>query len=232
MKRVAIVQSNYIPWKGYFDLIRSVDEFILIDDVQYTRRDWRNRNMIKTPQGKQWLTIPVVVKGKFDQKIMETEVSSEDWGQTHWRTLVANYSKSGFFKKLGPEFEEIYRTEKSRFLSQINYRFLMKINELLGIKTVLRWSMDYPCEAASPSQKLLKLCLASGASHYTSGPAAREYLDVEIFRRENIEVEWFNYEGYPEYPQLYPPFDHFVSILDLIFNMGPRAIDYMKVIKA
>ena len=98
MKKVAIVQSNYIPWKGYFDMIASVDEFILYDDMQFTRRDWRNRNLIKTPTGLQWLTIPVKVKGKFEQKIRETEIEGHDWAKTHWQSLVHNYGKAKHFR--------------------------------------------------------------------------------------------------------------------------------------
>jgi hypothetical protein len=98
-KKCAIVQSNYIPWKGYFDLIAAVDEFILYDDMQYTRRDWRNRNQIKTPQGLQWLTVPVVVKGLYYQKIRETEIDGTVWATSHWKSLVANYKRAPHFER-------------------------------------------------------------------------------------------------------------------------------------
>src|SRR5687768_17987150 len=96
-KRIAIVQSNYIPWKGYFDLINSVDEFILFDSAQYTRRDWRNRNLVKTSAGPTWLTIPVATKGKFDQRICDTVVSERNWPQQHWKTIAHWYAKATHF---------------------------------------------------------------------------------------------------------------------------------------
>src|ERR1700754_2429408 len=99
-KRVAIVQSNYIPWKGYFDLIAAVDEFILYDDMQYTRRDWRNRNQIKTPLGVQWMTVPVQVKGKYYQKIKDTEIDGIDWAEAHWRLLAQNYRRAAHFNEI------------------------------------------------------------------------------------------------------------------------------------
>lgn len=108
MKKVAILQSNYIPWKGYFDLIGAVDEFILYDDMQYTRRDWRNRNQIKTPQGVQWLTVPVRVKGKYEQKIRDTEIDGSDWAVAHWKALVQNYARAPHFAEIAAWLEPLY----------------------------------------------------------------------------------------------------------------------------
>src|SRR5262245_55628331 len=140
-KKVAIVQSNYIPWKGYFDLINSVDEFILFDDMQYTKRDWRNRNKIKSVKGSLWLTIPVEVTGKYFQKIKETVVSDQTWRQKHWRTIVHSYSKAVYFKIYQDVFEELYLGSNERFLSEINHRFLQAVCQLLGVKTKITWSM-------------------------------------------------------------------------------------------
>lgn len=108
MKKVAIVQSNYIPWKGYFDMIAAVDEFILYDDMQYTRRDWRNRNQIKTPQGVQWLTVPVLVKGKYHQKIRETEIDGTEWQEIHWRALESNYKRAPHYRAISALLEPLY----------------------------------------------------------------------------------------------------------------------------
>jgi hypothetical protein len=129
MKKIAISQSNYIPWKGYFDLINSVDEFTLYDDAQYTRRDWRNRNKIKTPQGLQWLTIPVDVKGKYFQKINETKISDKGWGVKHWQQIKQNYAKAKNFKKYKDIFEELYLSCKEEYLSEINHKFIIAINQ-------------------------------------------------------------------------------------------------------
>lgn len=227
-KRVAIVQSNYIPWKGYFDLISSVDEFIIYDDVQYTRRDWRNRNRIKTPSGLKWLTIPVECKGRYLQKINETVTSDPSWNRKHWQTIVHNYSRAPYFKEYRDFFQELYFTCQERFLSKINYRFLTAICRLLGIDTVFSWSTDYRREK-DKTESLLSLCLQAEASEYISGPAAKSYLEEERFEGAGIALTYVDYSGYQEYAQLYPPFEHAVSILDLILNTGPEATRYMKV---
>ena len=227
MKRVAIVQSNYIPWKGYFDLINRVDEFILYDDMQYTRRDWRNRNKIKTPDGTAWLTIPVEVKGKYLQKINETRINDKNWCRKHWQTLVAYYSKASCFKLYKDLFEELYLTCNEEYLSRINYRFILAINEILGITTSIRWSGEFTLSEGK-TEKIIGICKDTNAGIYLSGPAAKEYFDEEIAERENIKVEWMDYSGYPAYSQLYPPFTHNVTVLDLIFNQGPDSKKYMK----
>ena len=168
-KRVAIVQSCYIPWKGYFDLINLVDEFILYDDRQYTRRDWRNRNRIKTPQGSQWLTIPVEVKGRYEQRIDETRISNPDWAERHWKTLTHNYGSAPHFDDYRETFEELYAGSTDPRLSAVNRRFLEAINGLLGIKTRLSWSTDYEAEG-SKTERLVSLCRAARATTYLSGP--------------------------------------------------------------
>ncbi len=227
-KRVAIVQSNYIPWKGYFDLMNLVDEFILYDDVQYTRRDWRNRNKIKTPRGLRWLTIPVRVKGRYYQKVRETEVSDLGWGETHWQSIVHNYSRAGHFDTYRDLFEELYLGQSESFLSRINYRFLTAICRLLGIRTKLAWSMDYAITEGEKTERLVDLCKQAGATEYLSGPAAKAYMKEGLFEDEGIALRYMDYSGYPEYNQLFPPFEHGVSIVDLIFNEGPDAPRYMR----
>lgn len=225
-KSVAIVQSCYIPWKGYFDLIASVDEFILYDDRQFTRRDWRNRNRIKTPQGTQWLTIPVETKGRYHQRIDETEIGDPHWGESHWKTIAHNYSAAACFSEYRELIEGLYRAGGERRLSVVNRRFLETIMEVLGITTPLRWSTDYEAEGTK-TDRLVALCRAAGASDYLSGPRARSYLDEAAFAAAGINVSYFDYSGYPEYEQLYPPFEHAVTILDLLFNTGPEARRYV-----
>ena len=227
MKKIAILQSNYIPWKGYFDLINMVDEFILYDDMQYTRRDWRNRNKIKTPQGLQWLTIPVEIKGKFFQKIKDTKITDKKWNIKHWRTISQNYSKAKYFKDYKDIFEELYLTCDEEYLSQINYKFITTINEILEIKTKLRWSSEFEL-VDGQTEKLLGICKDCNADIYLSGPAAKDYFNEDLAKQENIKVEWMDYSGYKEYEQLNPPFEHGVTILDLIFNEGDRAKEFMK----
>ena len=227
-KTVAIVQSCYIPWKGYFDLINRVDEFVLFDDRQFTRRDWRNRNRIKTPQGTQWLTVPVLVRGRYHQRIDETRVSEPGWTEKHWRTLQHSYASAPHFRELAPTVEAAYRDVADEpMLSLVNRRLLEVVMKLLGIDTKLSWSTEYDAEG-SRTERLVSLCRAAGADRYVSGPRARAYLEEEQFERAGIELEYADYDGYPEYPQLHGEFDHFVTVLDLLFSVGRDAPRYLK----
>jgi hypothetical protein len=226
-KKVALVQSNYIPWKGYFDLINMADEFILFDTMQYTRRDWRNRNRIKSPQGAAWLTIPVEVKGKYFQRINETAISDPAWNRAHWKTVVHSYSRAEYFHVYRERFEALYRGSSEKYLSQVNHKFLVAICEILGINTKISWSTDYHL-LEGRTERIVDLCKQTGATEYISGPAAKSYTDEELFQREGILLRYIDYSGYPEYRQLFPPFEHRVSIIDLIFNEGPDATRFMK----
>jgi hypothetical protein len=225
-KSVAIVQSNYIPWKGYFDLINLVDEFIIFDDMQYTRRDWRNRNKIKTPNGLLWLTIPMKVRDRYFQKICESVISDPQWNEKHWKAIRYNYAKAPFFDDFKDIFEELYFGCEEKLLSYINYQFLTDICKILGIDTKLSWSMDYNL-IEGKTERLVDLCKQSGATSYLSGPSAKGYIEEVLFEREGISLEYINYSEYPEYTQMFPPFEHGVSIIDLIFNEGPNAPKFM-----
>ena len=227
-KRVAIVQSNYIPWKGYFDLIASVDEFILYDDVQYTRRDWRNRNLLKTASGLQWLTIPVEVKGKYHQKIRDVVVSDAGWSSTHWRTITHHYSRAPHFRGMKERVERWYaEVAPLTSLSAINEHLLRAVCGALDIGTAITKSSDYALSEGR-TERLLELCRQAGAGTYLSGPSARGYLDEALFRDAGMTVEWMDYGSYREYPQLHPPFEHGVTVLDLLFNTGADARSYLK----
>jgi hypothetical protein len=226
-KVVAIVQSNYIPWKGYFDLINLVDEFILFDDVQYTKRDWRNRNLIKTPAGPAWLTIPVEVKGRFFQRIRDTVASDDAWRRKHWAAIAHSYAKAPYFREYKDRLEPLYLGSGERNLSAINRRFLEAFCEILGIGTKLSSTADYRV-VEGKTERLVDLCLQAGATEYLSGPAARAYIDPEQFERSGVSLRYMDYSGYPEYEQLYPPFEHSVSVVDLVLMAGPRAREYMK----
>jgi len=226
-KRVAIVQSNYIPWKGYFDLINRVDEFILLDSVQYTPRDWRNRNRIKMSHGLQWLSIPVQRKGRSCQRIDQTKVKDTRWARKHWQTLQHAYGRASYFKEYAPFVERLYvRASEEEYLSRINFTFLCALCDLLGIRTRLTWSTNYR-PAGGKTERLVSLCRQAGATEYVSGPSARSYLEPEFFERASIQLSYMDYSGYPEYPQIYPPFEHAVTILDLIFSVGPDAPRYL-----
>lgn len=229
-KKVAIVQSNYIPWKGYFDIINMVDEFVLYDDCQYTRRDWRNRNKIKTENGLQWLTIPVNVKGKFHQEIRDVKIADSDWARKHWGTLCQHYKNAEHFKEFKDIFECLYLSMDRIYLSEINYIFISEICKTLGIDTTIRWSYSIT-SFGSKTERLAEICRKTGATEYVSGPIAKKYIDEPQFEEIGCKITWMDYSNYPQYHQLYDGFTHEVSVLDLLFNEGKMATKYMKSFK-
>ena len=226
-KTVAIVQSNYIPWKGYFDLINRVDEFILFDDVQFTRRDWRNRNRIKTRDGLAWLTIPVRVKGRFLQTIKDTVISDPQWNRRHWNTLVHHYARARHFREYEAALQQLYLDSTETHLSDVNFRFITAICGMLGIRTRISRSMDYHL-IDGQTARLVDLCKQANATDYLSGPAAKAYVNEDLFRQAGIALHWMDYSGYPQYRQRFPPFEHRVTILDLLLSEGQDAPKYMR----
>jgi hypothetical protein len=229
-KKIIITQSNYIPWKGYFDSIKLVDEVILYDDMQYTKRDWRNRNKIKTPKGPEWMSIPVEVKGKYFQAIKDTKVSDSNWNKKHWDLIKENYSKADSFLDNKEFFENLYLNCNEDYLSLINYRFLRAISDYLGINTPIIFSMDFDL-IEGKTERLIDLCKKVGGTDYYTGPAAKNYMDEDLFAQENINVHYLDYSCYPVYKQLNGDFTHEVSIIDLILNEGENASLYMKNFK-
>jgi hypothetical protein len=223
-KTVVILQSSYIPWKGYFDLINLADEFIFYDDVQYTRLDWRNRNKIKTSAGLKWLTIPVGYD--MDWKIYQVEMKKQLWKKKHKKTIEQNYSRAAHFNEFKDLLNELYDNDINN-LSAFNQRAIKIIAQRLGIKTKFSDVRDYKPEGYR-TERLIDLLKKAGAGKYISGPAAKSYLIESRFEEEGMKLEYFSYEGYPEYTQLYGPFEHQVSILDLIFNEGKNAAKFMK----
>jgi hypothetical protein len=226
--KVAIIQPNYIPWKGYFDIINMVDIFVLYDDVQYTVRDWRNRNRIKTKNGLIWLTIPT--DGTQNKIIKDVKVVwDEKWNLKHWKSILINYHKASYFKDYKDFFEDLYLNTKEKYLWEIDLKFILAINQILGVKSKIICSSELNYDRTlHKTERLIAILKELGATSYLSGPSAKNYIDEGLFERENINLEWMDYSGYPEYPQLYPPFVHEVSIIDLILNVGPDAKKYMK----
>jgi hypothetical protein len=227
MKRGVITQSNYIPWKGYFDSIKKVDVFVVYDDMQYTKRDWRNRNMIKSAQGLKWLSIPVEVKGKYFQKINETKIADKSWNLSHWEILKQNYKTAAHFKEMSEWIEPLYKNCNFDFLTDVNLHYIHAICGFFQINTEIRLSSEFEL-AEEKTQRLVNICKDLHITDYYSGPAAKAYMDESRFANETINVHYWDYSNYPEYKQLYPPFEHGVSILDLIFNEGPNSIQYLK----
>lgn len=228
-KKVAVLQSNYIPWKGYFDIIGSVDEFIFYDDLQYTKNDWRNRNKIKTDKGASWLTIPV---GSSESRLIcEVGLPQNGWQEKHWRTICQYYKKAKCFSQFKDFFEEIYLGKTHTNLSEFNHSIIKKIStEIFGFDTEFLDSRNFDLHGAK-KERLLDLVKKSGATEYLSGPAAKNYVSEKDFDDIGIRLEWMDYSGYPEYPQAFPPFIHEVSVIDLIFNCGYDAVKYLEKTK-
>ena len=225
MNKVAVIQSNYIPWKGYFDIINDVDHFIFYDDVQYTKNDWRNRNKIVTPNGSMWITIPVGTS--LNRLINEVKINDFNWQDRHWKSIKQNYSRAPYFKKYREFFEEIYLAQKWQGLSELNQYVIKKIAvEVLNVKTRFSSSEIYNAQGER-QERLLEVLKKVNADAYISGPAARDYIELDRFKDAGIQLVYKDYSGYPEYVQMFKPFDHFVSIIDLIFNSGPDAAWYI-----
>ena len=227
--RICIIQSCYVPWKGFFDLIGQCDEYVIFDSVQYAKGHWHNRNRIKTANGMQWLTIPVITKGRFDQSIDQVEIE-KPWADKHWRTLELAYKRAPFFEQLASAVRGWYeRADKEPLLTEVNTIFLHGVAELLGLKTRIVRDTIYPAQGVK-TDRLVQIAREAGADRYFSGPSARGYFDESMFKTSGITPEWMNYEGYPEYPQLHGSFEHAVTVLDLLFNTGSDATRYLRTI--
>lgn len=215
--RAGIIQSSFIPWRGYFDFIASVDIFIFHDDIQYTKNDWRNRNRIKTPNGTMWLTVPVSYR-KSSQLICDTEIDdSTKWRKKHMNQWAENYRKAAHiddvFELLGDMGDGEART-----ISQLNIRLIQSICSYLAIHTQTILSSELKVDGKK-TDRLINLLRAVSATTYLSGPTADNYLDKDAFRNAGITLEYKSYD-YDPYPQLWGEFNGAVSVLDLIANCG------------
>ena len=224
-KRLAISQSNYIPWKGYFDLIASVDRFVVYDSVQFTKNDWRNRNLIKTQAGLQWLSIPV--GADIHRRIRDVELPPSPWRLKHWKSIAAAYARAPFFSDVAAWLEPLYREAQDARLSEFNVRLMRAICGYIGVRTEIVTHDGVHCEQ-DRVMKLVEICHRHGAGVYVSAPAGRQYIDPATFARNGLALEWFDYAGYPCYPQLHGPFVHQVSILDALFNCGPHRERFLR----
>lgn len=226
--KCVILQPSYIPWRGYFHQIALADTFVFYDDVQYDTRGWRNRNRIKSAQGGRWLTIPVHHRGAQvnHTPIHQIEISWErPWNEEHWRTLRSTYARAPYFKDYADLVESFY-TRTDRCLADFTIESTIALARALGIiHTKFLRSSELEASGAK-TDRLLSILTGLGADHYLSGPSAQDYIETEKFDQAGIQLEYMTY-NYPEYPQLYPPYDPQVSILDLLFMTGPRALDFI-----
>ncbi len=224
-KKVVVLQSNYLPWKGYFDLIRHADVFIFYDDVQFTKNDWRNRNKIKTPRGPEWISIPCGTD--LNRNINQVVIKDHSWQKDHWNRININYEAAPYFHMYKDFFEDFYLAKKWDNLSVLNQYLINRIAEdFLNLKTRFEQSTDYN-PVGMRLDRLMDVLKKSGASEYISGPAAKDYITPEAFQKENIRLTWMDYSKYPVYRQQFPPFAHEVSVIDLLFNEGPDSIRYI-----
>lgn len=223
-RRVAVVQSCYLPWKGYFDLIRRVDLFVFYDDVKYTKNDWRNRNIVKMRNAMVWLTIPIG-KEATKQRICDVEIRSHHWQLKHWRTLNQCYGKCDYFDQYAPFFEDLYCRRTWARLTELNQLLTRRLAKWLGIEAVFLDSRSFDLHGKK-QERLLDLLTQLNATSYLSGSAASAYIDASEFARRNIELRFMNYQ-YPEYPQGEPPFLSRVSVVDLIFRFGADSGNYI-----
>ncbi len=216
--KVAILQSNYIPWRGYFNLIKEVDIFIFHDDLQYTKNDWRNRNLIRTQSGLRWLTIPVGTSEK--RKINEVWLPDNAWKEKHLKLLEMSYSKTPHWNYAKNLMEFIYLQDQSKNLSEFNSNIIIEISKnYLGFKTTFRKSTEWKLESRKLS-RVLELLTQVGATEYVSGPSGKNYLDYREFKARGINLSYIDYSSLQPYKQNFPNFEGNVSVLDLIFNCG------------
>ncbi|MGA1859721.1 WbqC family protein [Azospirillum sp. 11R-A] len=222
--RVGIIQPNYLPWRGYMDFIRQVDLFLLFDDVQYTRRDWRNRSRIKTAQGWHWLTVPVRHPAR-DQRIFEVEITYEvEWRSAHMAQIDAWYRKAPFYPLYRDELAELLAAEP-RTLLELNHSACLWLMRLLDIRTPVRLASELGAQGRK-TDRLLDLLRKVGATSYLSGPAAKDYIEVAKFHDVGIGLEYKTYD-YADYPQQWGPFQPGLSVIDLLMNVGPGAKEHI-----
>ena len=224
--RCAILQPSYIPWRGYFDIIRRVDLFVFYDDVQYDRRSWRNRNIVKSPQGPLWLTIPVRARNSqlAGTPINMIEMDGSAWAGRHLATLQHLYARAPHFAEFRPWLDRIYGSPP-HLLADFTIALIIELSSLLGIHTRFVRSSELGV-TGTKTKRLINVLDRVGAKHYLSGPSAQDYIDERLFEKHGVSLEWMTYD-YPEYPQLHPPYDPHVSVLDLLFMTGIRAIEYI-----
>jgi hypothetical protein len=227
--KCVILQPSYIPWRGYFGQIQRADVFVFYDDVQYDKHGWRNRNQIRTAQGRQWLTIPVHSHAVIEKSIPINKVQidwSKPWNKAHWKALTFAYARAPFFQKYAPLLESFYQ-RRDVYLADFTIELTMALANELGIRHT-RFIRSSEMQASGhKTERLVNILVQLGVEQYISGPSARDYIENEKLTEAGITLDYMNYD-YPEYPQLHSPFDPNLSILDLLFMTGPDALQYIE----
>jgi hypothetical protein len=226
--RCVILQPSYIPWRGYFDLIHRAETFVFYDDVQYDTRGWRNRNRIKTRQGLKWLTIPVRKHGAQTDSIPINRIAiddSADWPKQHLAALALSYTNAPHFDAYRDWLQRVYATPPG-LLADFTIATTIELARMIGIGKTRFLRSSTLGIGGRKSDRLVAILRELGATEYLSGPSARDYIEPEKFAEAGIDLQYMTYD-YPEYPQLYPPYDSQVSILDLLFMVGADAPRYI-----
>jgi hypothetical protein len=224
--RVTILQPSYLPWLGFFEQMQRSDQFVLYDDVQFTRRDWRNRNRIRVLEGSVWLTVPVIQKNKYEQSLLETKIdNSTSWKRKHLETIRCHYSKTPFFDLHFPWCEKIFNREWD-FLLDLSLETIQYLKGALKINTPLLRSSELG-QSGNKTERLISICKQIGATQYLSGESAKNYISEKDFFDQGIELEYQEYQ-HPEYPQRYEGFVPFLSTIDLLFNCGDKSLEFLK----
>jgi len=232
MKTIGILQPSYLPWIGYFDYIDQCDTFVFLDTVQYDKHGWRNRNKIKTKDGWQWLTVPI--KNNFGQLIKDVEIDDDkQWKNKHVGAIKQNYSKSKFYDRIILEFKKWYTDYEWIMLQDLVVGQIIWICLVLGMDKVKQFSRSYEMvlnhsiDDVDRNVRLLKICQYHKADRYLATSASKNYLDVGLFEKNGIRVDFQDYI-HPVYPQLHGDFISHLSIIDLLFNCGPESLNIIR----
>lgn len=222
---VAVHQPQYLPWLGYFDKIRRADFFVLLDNVQFKKNEWQNRNKIKTAQGWQWLTVPV--KYKFPQLINEVIINnSVKWQHKQRHAILTNYKKAPCYHYLDAVFDEIF-SHAWQSISQLNIRVVTMLTKILGIDTPLFVASEIGEFPNDPDERLIAITKHFKADAYLAGSGGRQYMDLMKFRERGIEVLFQDYR-HPVYDQRFGEFVPYMSVIDLILNHGENSLPILR----
>lgn len=222
---VAVHQPQYLPWAGYFDKIDRVDQFVVLDNVQFKKNEWQNRNKIKTAQGWQWLTVPV--RYKYPERINEVEISGTvRWQHKHRKAILSNYRKAPYFQYMAPFLEDVF-AHSWGLISDLNIHVVRGLAKLLGIGTPIHVASELGQFAEDPDERLIAITGHFGADTYLAGGGGKAYMDLEKYKANGIEVIFQDYT-HPVYNQLFGEFEPYMSVIDLIFNHGSDSLKILR----
>ncbi len=221
---ITVHQPQYLPWAGYFDKIDQSDIFVILDNVQFKKNEWQNRNRIKTSQAWQWITVPIL--HSFPEEIRRIRIDNKtEWGRKHLNTLITNYSKTRFFRDYITFFEDIYNREWD-YLVDLNMEIIYYLINVLGLKKEIILSSSLQL-SKEPTGRLIDICKLIGEDTYLSGQGGQNYMNMDRFREEGIKVIFQDFK-LPSYNQLFGDFVPYLSIIDLLFNHGEESIDIIR----